>query len=523
MTSIPSKTSGGEPGPRPRAPTLGTRHIGAGAIRRGLTLNVVGAVVPAIVAIFCIRAIVAGLGHARFGVLSLAWVFINSIGILDLGIGRALTRFLAVREEPDPAREASMVWTSLAALLALGAFAGAIAWAYADPLAATLAHGDVPLRTETASVLRILALSVPLVMLSSGLRGVLEAFGRFDLTSRVSIPITILNLVAPVVLLHLGASLLAIVAALVALRLVGTLLLLQSVVHVVPAMRALRLRAAGMRSVLAFGGWVTVSYLPGPLFEQAERYFLGSLAALSAVAFYSTPADVLTRVTVIPGAVLQVLFPVLAQAVQVDRDRAARLMNRALLFIAAAVLPVLAALVAIAPEALELWLGPEFAAHGARAGRMVALATFMNCLSWLAFSLVQSAGHASWTGKLRAIEIPLHLALAAALIHAAGVDGAALANLLRATVDGAVLVWMATRVLGRSGRVGRRYALLVAAGIVTLVGAAAPVSLALRLAWSAIALAVGGAVAWRLLDAEAREALSSRVAAAWARVGNVTS
>jgi O-antigen/teichoic acid export membrane protein len=278
-----------------------------------------------------------------------------------------------------------------------------------------------------------------------------------------------------------------------------------------------------MGPVLAFGGWVTVSYIPGPLFVQADRWFLGSLAALSAVAFYSTPADILSRVTVIPGAVIQVLFPVVAQALRDDRRRAARLANRALLAIAAAVLPVLTLLVAVAPEALNVWLGPEFASHGARAGRILALVTFMNCLDWLAFSLVQSAGFASWTGKLRAIEIPLHLALAASLIHAAGVEGAALANLLRAIADGALLVWMGTRVLGPSGRVGRLYALLVAIGAITMAGAAAPVALALRLAWSAVALAAGGALAWRLLDAEARASLSSRVATVWARAGNTTS
>jgi O-antigen/teichoic acid export membrane protein len=497
-----------------------SRHIGAGAIRRGLLLNVIGTAAPALAAVVCIPEIAAGLGHDRFGVLSLAWVFINSIGILDLGIGRALTRFLAVREEPDASREAAMAWTSLAAILALGACAGVLAWWVADLVAVRLAHGDAALQAETAAALRVLALSVPLVMLSSGLRGILEAFGRFDLTSRVSIPITLLNLVLPAALLHAGASLLAIVSALVLLRAIGTALLLQSVLHVVPAMRSPRLRASGMRAVLAFGGWVTLSYVPGPLFAQAERWFLGSLAALSAVAFYSTPADVLTRVTAIPGAVLQVLFPVLAQALHGDRARAARLANRALLFIAAAVLPVLTLLVAVAPEALTVWLGPEFAAQGARAGRILALVTFMNCMDWLAFSLVQSAGFARWTGKLRAVEIPIHLGIAAALIHAAGIEGAAVANLLRATVDGAVLVWMATRVLGPSGRVGRLYASLVAVGVVTMAGAAAPVALGLRLAWSVVALAAGAVAAWRLLDAEARDALSSRAAAAWARVGS---
>jgi len=389
-------------------------------------------------------------------------------------------------------------------------------------VARSLARGDPALLAETVSVLRIMSLSIPLIVLTSGLRGVLEAFGRFDLTNRIWIPTSLLNLLAPVVLLRAGSPLPVIVSALVLVRLAGTLLLGRYVLAVLPAMRAPRLCAGGIRSVLAFAGWVTVSNIPGPLFAQAERFFLGAFAALSAVAFFSTPADLLARVTVIPGAVLQVTFPVFAQAVGADADRAARMANRALLFIAAAVLPVLTVLVAVAPEAMRLWLGPAFGTQGARAGRVLAMGIYVNCMAWLPFSLVQSAGRADWTGKLHAIEIPIYLVLAAVLIRAAGIDGAVLANLLRATADGALVVWMAARVLGPSGRLGRRYAVLVGAGVVMMIGAAAPVSLALRLLWSATSMVVATGAAWRfLLDAEAREAFSSQAATAWARIRSV--
>jgi O-antigen/teichoic acid export membrane protein len=488
----------------------GDRRIGGAAIRRGIAFGAIGAAAPAIAGVLLVPRILAGLGRERFGVLSLAWVFINSVGILDLGIGRALTRYLAVREEADPAREAATVWTSLAVILALGAVCGGAVWGASGLLAGTLAHGDAAVRVETAATLRVLALSVPAVMVSSGLRGVLEAFGRFDLTNRVSIPITLANVVVPALLLGAGASLLAVVAALAALRLLGTLLLLASVLELVPAMRRPRLRASGMRGVLAFGGWVTLSYLPAPLFAQAERWLLGSLAALSAVAYYATPVDVLGRVTVIPGAVLQVLFPVLAQTLSGDREHAARVANRALVLVAVAVLPVLTLLAAAAPEALALWLGPDFAAHGALAARIVALVTYLNCLDWLAFSAVQGAGHASWTGKLRAVELPVYLGVTAALVAVAGVNGAALAALVRAVIDGGALVLMAARVLGPGARALRNTALLAGAGALAIAGASAPLPLDLRLAAAAAALAGADVLAWRLLDPEAREAVVAR-------------
>jgi O-antigen/teichoic acid export membrane protein len=502
------------------APTAAPpRHIGAKSIKRGLVFNLLSALLPTVVALFCMRPIVGGLGHARFGVLSLAWTFVSAIGILDLGIGRALTRFLAVHEERDPEREASVVWTSLGVIFLLGCLGSSIAWGLADVLGARLAHGDAAIRSETVSVLRILSLSVPSVVLSSGLRGILEAFGRFDLTTRVSLPISVLNLLLPVVLIRLDASLPAIVWALVVLRLAGTLLFARISISLVPAMRSLRFSARGIRSVLTFSGWVTVSNIPGPLFAQAERFILGSFTAIVAVGYYSTPAELLSRVTILPAALLQVLFPVLAQAVGSDRRRAARLANRSLLFIAATVVPALTLLVAVAPEGLQLWLGPEFSSHGTWAGRILALATFVNCMAWLPFSLVQSAGRADLIGKLHLVEIPVHLALTALLIAKAGIEGAAVANLLRATVDATVIAWMAGGVLGRDARVTRRYLVLVSMGSVMMLGAALPIALTLRLLWSGVAMVIAGSAAWRLLlDPVDREIVLGEIGAVWARV-----
>jgi O-antigen/teichoic acid export membrane protein len=501
-----------------------SRRIGAKAIRRGLAVNVAGTLVPALFAIFCIRDIVRGLGHTRFGVLSLAWTFINAVGILDLGIGRALTRFLAVHEERDSVREAAVVWTSLASMLVLGVFGGVLAWAGAGPIAARLAHGDAAVQRETASALRILSLSVPLVVLSSGLRGILEAFGRFDRTNSVSVPISILNLVIPVALLRFEASLPTIVSALVALRLLGTLLFLRSALTIVPPMRLRSVSLEGMRSVLAFAGWVTVSNITGPLFAQAERFFVGSFRGLAAVGYYSTPADLLTRITIVPSAVLQVMFPVLAQAMAVDRQRAARLSERVLVLITAAVLPAVTLLVAIAPEGVHLWLGPEFAAHATRPARIVAVALFINCLAWLPFSLVQSAGRAEWTGKLHAVEMPVHIALTAALVSVAGAEGAAIAMLVRATMDGAVITSMASRVLGDGARLGRNCVVFLVLGLVTIGGAAAPVPLPVRLAWSSVSLLAVGVATWRvLLDELDRHALMAELAGAWARIRGAVS
>jgi O-antigen/teichoic acid export membrane protein len=54
--------------------------------------NLLGSGAPLLVAFFAIPKLIAGLGMARFGVLTLAWVVIGYFSLFDLGLGRALTK-----------------------------------------------------------------------------------------------------------------------------------------------------------------------------------------------------------------------------------------------------------------------------------------------------------------------------------------------------------------------------------------------------------------------------------------------
>jgi O-antigen/teichoic acid export membrane protein len=473
------------------------RRIENKAIRRGLISNVVAALLPALVAIFAVRILVERLGQSRFGVLSLAWAFIGAIGILDLGIGRALTRFLAARTESNETREATVVWTSLASLLVLGTLGGGLGWIASEPLAGLFVHHERSLLPETAQALRVMSISVPLVLLSSGLQGILLAFSRFDLSNRISIPLAVLNLLVPVLMLQFGATLPQLLGGLVLLRLAATIAFLIASLQILPSMRILRFSRSGMRSVFSFGGWVTVSNATGPLLSQFERFSLGTFVTLRAVAFFSTPADILNRVTIFPGAALQVLFPVLAQTIVHEPNRASRLVSRGQLFILGTTFPVFLLLTAVAPEALRLWLGVDFSDHASRAARLLAASVFVNCMAWLPFSVVQAAGRADLTGKLHLAEVPVHLALTVLFVRIAGVDGCALANLLRSATDAALVVWLAARVLPNAAGFARRFSALSFGGGLAIFGAALPIPLWARLVWSACSIALVALGAWR--------------------------
>ncbi|WP_410965024.1 oligosaccharide flippase family protein, partial [Salmonella sp. SAL04286] len=64
-----------------------------------------------------------------------------------------------------------------------------------------------------------------------------------------------------------------------------------------------------MVSLFKLGSWMTVSNLLAPALSYVDRFLIGGLVSLTAVAFYTAPFDMLTRLAVIPAAMITVLFP----------------------------------------------------------------------------------------------------------------------------------------------------------------------------------------------------------------------
>src|SRR4051812_31306288 len=89
--------------------------------------NLAGFGLPLLAALVAVPAIINRLGAERFGILAIAWAIIGTASLLDLGIGRSLTRVVAkIRSTPQVAELPSMVFTSVALLGALALVAALV-------------------------------------------------------------------------------------------------------------------------------------------------------------------------------------------------------------------------------------------------------------------------------------------------------------------------------------------------------------------------------------------------------------
>lgn len=444
------------------------------AIGRSIVLNALGQGAPLLVGVVAIPILSTALGIERFGILTLAWAVLGYFSFFDLGLGRALTQAVAALLGRDEvARVLPVVRGSLWWMAGLGAVGGVVLALLVPMLmggAITVSSAMVP---ETRTAFFLLATSVPVVILTTGLRGVLEAFGRFGAVNALRVPMGVLTFVAPLAVLPYTRDLRVVVVALLVARVAA----LAAHAVVVARLLAPYARVAapggwrGARALLATGSWITVSNVVGPLMVSLDRFLIAGIASASVVAFYTAPYEAVTKLWLIPTAVTAALFPAFAAAAARGGATSGPLLDRGVRATVASILPIAFVVVLLAREGLDLWLGEAYAAESTRVVQLLAVGVLLNSVAQIPFVLLQGAGRARWTAVLHVAELPVYLALAWWLIGRWGVTGAALAWTLRSAVDAAVVFWLAGRVVPVSARLAAGIAACVACCAVAAIAA----------------------------------------------------
>jgi len=492
-------------------------RAGAGRLLSGMVWNGLGRGLPLLLALALTPLLISQMGLDRWGLFTLALALVGVFGIFDLGVGPALTRALSERMTADAAHTdvetGRLVGTAMAALAGFAALGAAVLWAVLPWLMGSALNVPEALRAEALAAFRILAVAAPLVVLNAALWGVLAAHQRFRAANLVTIPVAAMYYIGPVLVLLVWQSLVGVMLALVACRLANTLSYAWLCRGLLP-----RLSLGSPRLVLPLlriGGWMTASSMMNQALIYTDRFLVGAMLTLAAVAYYATPLDLVLRMWIIPVAVAQALLPAMASAFRLLPEATAGLLRRGALLIMLLTLPPCLMLAGFGETALRLWLGAGFAAESAMVLRILAGGIFFSCLAYAPNALLDAIGRPDVTAKFMVAQLLVFLPLSVALLWAFGIQGAALAWALRAMADAGGKLYFAARLYPAAAAAPR--ALLPALGAAAL--ALAATALAPEGWWSAGAALVGFSAALGLaiagLPAEERRAMAPLLRRPW--------
>ncbi len=441
------------------------QRASGGRLLSGTLWNAAGRGLPLLLALALTPVLVQQMGLERWGLFTLALALVGVFGVFDLGVGAALTRALSARIGAGETEGATaLAGAAISTLALLSTAVAAAAFAAMPALVRSLLNTPPALQDEAVLAFRLLCLAAPLVVVNAALWGALAAHQRFREANLVTIPVAIMYYLGPVLVLLVWQSLVGVILALLACRLANTICYAWLARRDLPGLAPAWPRWTLVGPLLRMGGWMSASGVLTQALLYADRFIIGALLTLSAVAFYATPLDLVMRMWILPVAVAQALLPAMASAYATHAAMTAGLLRRGALLVMAAVLPACLVLVAAGPEVLHLWLGAEFAAGGGRVLQILAVGIFFSCAAFAPGALLDAIGRPDVNAKWQLAQAAIFLPLSAALLLWTGIEGAAAAWALRCATDAAGRLFFVARLYPEAAPAARQLALPLAAG-----------------------------------------------------------
>lgn len=424
-------------------------NLSGGHLVKNSFLNLFGHGLPMIVAFFTMPFIIEGLGTERFGVLTLAWMVVGYFSLFDLGLGRATTKFVAeFSASGDSEHTADLIWASIYMILGFSVFGVIIAILFTPYLVNNILNIEPGVIDEAISSFYLLAGSIPIVLGTTSMRGILEAHQKFKIINAIKIPTYIAAFVTPLLVLPFTNNLLAVVILLVLSRLAALIAYTIYSFKIVPGLGRIRSpRKALMKKLITYGGWLTASNVIWPFMNYLDRFIIGAMLTMTMVAYYVTPYELVTKLLVISGSLLAVMFPAFSALSVGQYQKFMELQQKAVKYMILILTPVVFVLIASAKPFFSLWLGEVFVENSSVILQLLGLGILLNSISQVFSSAIQAMNRPDIPAKLHMIEFPLYLGMLYYFIHAFGIVGAAFAWLLRIVLDSSLYFYLYYRLI----------------------------------------------------------------------------
>jgi O-antigen/teichoic acid export membrane protein len=338
-----------------------------GRVVRGVAMNWAALVFSSAVAFFLSPFVVHHLGNIAYGVWTLVISVISYIGLLDLGLRGAVTRYVSHHKSQSDHDKANQIvsgvlwfrlWISLLAILI-----GLIVGHYAPQLF------HVPREFQRAATLAIAiaATSFGVTLLGGVFGGILAGLQRFDLLSTVAICQTLIRALGVYVLLTKGHGVVALAYWEFAVVLAANSCLIVLAYVKYPQLRVSlgRPESETFQSIWEFSAYLFIIQICVQVIYYTDNLVVGVFVSTAAVTFYSIAGTLTEYIRLIISSLVSSFLP-LASRFQAEGQpkKIQRLLIRGTNVALAISLPIEVALLFRGPTFIRLWMGSQYAREG---------------------------------------------------------------------------------------------------------------------------------------------------------------
>ena len=391
--------------------------------------NWLGFFVAAVVSFFLSPFVVRHLGDTGYGIWVLTMSMTSYLGLLDLGVRSAVTRYVAKFHAEKSPQDSIRVFSSAMAIFLAG---GAIAVIVAVVLSVSVVqhlHMPATYVQATRVVFLLTGVTIAISLISGVFGGVVAALQRFDLQNVLEISISSLKAVAIVTILSRGLGLisLAIVQLIfVAITCVGYGWL---AFKLYPELTLdwKSCSRSSLKLIFSFSFYAFVLRISAYLIFYSDSVVIGARLPVSAVTFFAIAGNLLNYSRELLSGVSTTFSPIASVLDSSgDREELKRLLLKASKFAAMVFLPIGITFIVRGKSFIGLWMGPSYSELSGRVLSYLTVAQFFAAARQISGSM------AIGVGKHKGMAIPsiaeglLNLILSLALVRPLGIIGVAL-------------------------------------------------------------------------------------------------
>ena len=400
--------------------------------------------------------IVHRLGNTSYGIWTLLASVVGYMGLLDLGVQSALTRYVARYHATSRDTDANRtVSAGLAIFTAFGVVAITLSVVFALAL---IDHLQIPdhLVPVARQVMIISGLAVAVSLVSGVFGGIVSAMQRFDLASGMEIGIGAARAIAVIVAFRMGGGIVSLALVQLGASIARGVASFGLARHLYPELRPSlwNWSAADVGMIFSFGAFASVLHISNMVVTSADSLIISAFMPVSAVAFFAIAASLVTYGVAIISSLSQTIAPRVGAMQARQEDAAIReLVLRAGRVATLLILPVGITFVLRGRTFLGLWMGAEYGVRSGDVLQPLAIALVLFAAPQVAGSALIGLDRHRELASVLALEATVNVGLSIYWIGSLGLVGMALATAVpRITVGLCAIPWLLRRHLAVSLR-----------------------------------------------------------------------
>ncbi len=397
-------------------------------IGRSVVFNWLALAISIGVAFFLSPFIVHRLGNVAYGV----WTLINSMiaymGLLDLGMRGAVTRFVSRYHSQGEHLESSRA-VSAAFWLRAGIGLVVVSLALILPsVAIAVFHISPEMQMATRWTIGVAGMSFAVTLAFGVFGGVLSALQRFDLLSGVGMLQTLLRATGAVWLLKSGHGIVSLAVWELIVVVIANIALTTLSLRVYRELQILYRppESAILRQLWGFSSYLLLVNICGQIVYYTDNVVVGAFVSAGAVTFFTIAGGLIEYARQVVAALGGILFSLAssleAQGQQTELRRLLIQGTRATVLVG---LPIQAALFFGGHTFIALWVGPEYAAISGRVLQILLVAQVFAIANYTSFNVVCGLNKHKPVALMGLAEAAANLVVSIVLVRQIGLEGVA--------------------------------------------------------------------------------------------------